>query len=70
MKYIILFLLIPFFAFGQSDVVSDSSYIKFESGAWYRVSSQTFSNGDIRLLQIFIGDTATLQHAPRKRRTA
>jgi len=60
MKYIILFIALPFFAFGQSDVVSDSSYIKFESGAWYRVSSQTFSNGDIRLFQTFIGDTSQL----------
>jgi len=60
MKYAILFLFLPLFAASQSEVVSDSSYIKFESGAWYRVSSQTFSNGDIRLFQTFIGDTAQL----------
>jgi len=60
MKYIILFLLIPFFATAQNEVVSDSSYLKWENNAWFRVSSQTYSNGDIRLLQTFIGDTAQL----------
>lgn len=57
---LILFLFFPFFAFGQNDVVSDSSYLKWENGAWFRVTSQTYSNGDIRLLQSFIGDTSTL----------
>jgi hypothetical protein len=60
MKNVILFLLIPFFAFGQNDIFSDSTYIKWENNAWFRVSSQTYSNGDIRLFQTFIGDTAQL----------
>jgi len=60
MKYALLFLFFPFFAFGQNDVVSDSTYIKWESGAWYRVSSQAFSNGDISIRQTFIGDTIAL----------
>jgi len=60
MKYIILFLALPFFAFGQNDIVSDSSYLKWEPAGWYRVTSQTYSNGNILLRQTFIGDTATL----------
>jgi hypothetical protein len=60
MKYIILFLALPFFAFGQNDIVSDSSYLKWENNAWFRVSTQTYSNGDISIRQSYVGDTATL----------
>lgn len=59
MKHI-LFLFLPFLAIGQNEVTKDSSYLKWEAGAWYRVVSQTFDNGNINLFQTFIGDTATL----------
>ena len=60
MKYAIFFLFLPLFAFGQSEIVKDSTFIKWEAGAWYRVVSQTFDNGNINLYQTFIGDTAAL----------
>lgn len=50
----------PFFAASQNEVVKDSTFIKWEAGAWYRVVSQTYDNGNINLFQTFIGDTATL----------
>lgn len=57
---LILFLFLPLLAFGQNEVVSDTTYLKWENNAWYRVISQTYDNGNIQLYQNIIGDTATL----------
>jgi len=60
MRNTIIFLFLPFFAASQNEIVKDSTFIKWESGAWYRVVSQTFDNGNINLYQTFIGDTSAL----------
>ena len=60
MKNIILFLLLPLFAFGQTEITNDSTYLNWEAGAWYRVTVLTYDNGNSDIFKRFIGDTATL----------
>jgi hypothetical protein len=60
MRYIILFLLFPLFAFGQTEITSDSSYIKNTAGLWCRVTVLKYDNGGTDIFERLIGDTATL----------
>jgi len=56
MKYIFLFL--PFFAFGQSDVVSDSSYLTNSNGKWFSTYTVTYADGGSLTRNTLIGDTS------------
>jgi len=61
MKHIAFFLLLlPFFAFSQTEVTSDSSYIKNSAGLWYRVTVLKYDNGGTDIYERLIGDTVTL----------
>lgn len=39
---------------------TDSSYVKWDAGAWYRVTVTKYDNNESDITQRFIGDTATL----------
>jgi hypothetical protein len=60
MKYALLFLLFPLVAFGQTEVTSDSSYIKNTAGLWYRVTVLKYDDGGTDIRERLIGDTLTL----------
>jgi len=60
MKYALLFLFFPLFAFGQAEITSDSSYIKNTAGLWYRVTILKYDNGNTDIFERVIGDTLTL----------
>jgi len=60
MKHIIfLILTLNLTILHSQEIVSDSSYLKWDK-AWFRVVTQTYDNGNINILQTYIGDTMTL----------
>jgi len=60
MKYAILFLLIPFFAFGQREATSDSTYLQWYPDGWYRILITKYDAGPPTVTPQFIGDTSTM----------
>jgi len=58
MKHI-LFLIFPLFAFGQNEVVSDTSYLTNSGGKWFSTYTVTYADGGSNTRNTLIGDTLT-----------
>jgi len=63
MKNTLLFLFMPMLAFGQSEITSDSTYIKNTAGLWYRVTILRYDDGGTDIRERLIGDTSVLYNS-------